>query len=282
MEPVAAPAPRISRADLVGVVLAAGAGTRLDPLTQLLPKGLCPVGNRALVDLALDRVGPLVGSLAVNAHHHGERLRSHLREQWSEAVTVSLELDEPLGTAGGIGRLRSWIDGRSVVVVNADSWTPTPLDALLEGWDGHTVRVLVNDESTFGPSSKIVASTLPWRIVERLDDSPTGLYEVVWREEFARGALEVVSHEGVFIDCGTPLDYLRANLEVVAMVGDSVVAEEAEIGASATVTSSIIGAGARVFGDVEASVVWPGQVVEPRERLICSIRAGTSVTVGPL
>ena len=146
MEPVAAPAPRISRADLVGVVLAAGTGTRLDPLTQLLPKALCPVGNRALVDLALDRIGPLVGSLAVNAHHHGERLRSHLREHWAEAVTVSLEPDHPLGTAGGIGRLRSWIDGRSVVVVNADSWTPTSLDALLERWDGHTVRVMVNGE----------------------------------------------------------------------------------------------------------------------------------------
>ena len=282
MEPVATPVPRISRDDLVGVVLAAGTGTRLDPLTQLLPKALCPVGNRALVDLALDRIGPLVGSHAVNAHHHGERLRSHHREHWAEAVTVSLEPDHPLGTAGGIGRLRSWIDGRSVVVVNADSWTPTSLDALLEGWDGHTVRVMVNGESTFGPSSKVVASTLPWRIIERLDDSPTGLYEVVWRDEFERGDLEVVSHEGVFIDCGTPLDYLRANLEAIALAGGSLVAEGAQIDASATVTSSVIGAGARVFGDVEASVVWPGQVVEPRERLICSIRAGTSVTVGPL
>lgn len=282
MEPVAASAPSISRADLVGVVLAAGAGTRLDPLTQLLPKALCPVGNRALVDLALDRIGPLAGSLAVNAHHHGERLHSHLREQWSEAVTVSLERDEPLGTAGGIGRLRPWIDGRGVVVVNADGWTPTPLDALLEGWDGQTVRVMVGGGSTFGPSAKIVASALPWRIVERLDDSPAGLYERVWREESARGDLEVVSHDGVFIDCGTPLDYLRANFEAAALAGGSLVAEGAQIDASATVTSSVIGAGVRVFGDVEASVVWPGQVVEPGERLIRSIRAGTSVTVGPL
>ncbi|MCX6511008.1 MAG: sugar phosphate nucleotidyltransferase [Actinobacteria bacterium] len=282
MEPVAAPAPSISRADLVGVALAAGAGTRLDPLTQLLPKALCPVGNRALVDLALDRIGPLVGSLAVNAHHGSERLQSHIGEQWSEAVTVSLERDEPLGTAGGIGRLRPWIDGRGVVVVNADGWTPTPLDALLEGWDGQTVRVMVNGGSTFGPSAKVVASTLPWRIVERLDDSPAGLYERVWRDEFERGELEVVSHNGVFIDCGTPLDYLRANLETVVLAGASVVADGAEISASATVTSSVIGAGARVFGDVEASVVWPGQVVESGERLIRSIRAGTSVTVGPL
>lgn len=282
MEPIAAPALNMSRSDLVGVVLAAGAGSRLDPLTQLLPKALCPVGNRALVDLALDRLEPTVGSLAVNAHHHGEQLQSHLRDQWAGAVTVSLESDQPLGTAGGIGQLRPWIDGRSVVVVNADGWTPTPLDALLEGWDGQTVRVMVNGGSTFSPSSKIVASTLPWRIVERLDDQPTGLYEVVWRDAFANGELEVVSHDGVFIDCGMPLDYLRANLEAVALAGDSLVAEGAQIDVSAKVASSVIGTGARVFGDVEASVVWPGQVVESGERLIRSIRAGTSVTVGPL
>ena len=282
MELVAAPAPCISRADIVGVVLAAGTGTRLDPLTKLLPKALCPIGNRTLVDLAIERLEPAVGSLAVNAHHHGEQLRSHLREHWAEAVTVSLEPDHPLGTAGGIGRLRPWIDGRGVVVVNADGWTPTPLGALLEGWDGQTVRVMVNGGSTFGPSSKIVASTLPWRIVERLESKPTGLYEVVWRDEFERGELEVVSHNGVFIDCGTPLDYLRANLEAAAMAGGSIVAEDAQIDASAAVSSSVIGTGARVFGDVEGSVVWPGQVVESGERLIRSIRAGTSVTVGPL
>ena len=48
--------------DLVGVVLAAGEGRRLRPLTDLRPKPLCPVGNRALLDLALERVRPVVGA----------------------------------------------------------------------------------------------------------------------------------------------------------------------------------------------------------------------------
>ena len=61
-----------------GVVLAAGAGTRLRPLTDLRPKALCPVGGRPLVDLALDRLAAEVGGLgpqwlAVNAHHHAAR-----------------------------------------------------------------------------------------------------------------------------------------------------------------------------------------------------------------
>ena len=55
--------------ELAAVVLAAGAGTRLRPLTDILPKALCPVDNVALVDLAIDRVRPLTQRIAVNVHH---------------------------------------------------------------------------------------------------------------------------------------------------------------------------------------------------------------------
>ncbi|OWY62614.1 hypothetical protein B7486_57495, partial [cyanobacterium TDX16] len=56
-------------ADLAGLVLAAGAGQRLRPLTRLRPKPLCPVAHVPLVDLGLDRVAPHVGEVAVNVHH---------------------------------------------------------------------------------------------------------------------------------------------------------------------------------------------------------------------
>src|SRR5439155_3371852 len=63
-----------ARVRLAGVVLAAGAGTRLRPLTTLRPKALCPVGTVPLLDLALARLAPLTGGLpadlAVNAHEH--------------------------------------------------------------------------------------------------------------------------------------------------------------------------------------------------------------------
>ncbi len=282
MEPVAAPANRISRSDLVGVVLAAGAGTRLAPLSGLMPKALCPVGNRALVDLALDRLELVTSDMAVNAHHFADSVISHLDHEWGDAVTVSVESGEALGTAGGIAHLRNWIDGRGAVVVNADTWSPTSLAPLVEGWDGQTVRVMVNGDGGFGPRARIVASTLPWSVTKDLVEQPTGLYEVVWSETFARGELEVLDHHGALIDCGTPLDYLEANLAAVALNGSAIVGAGATIEHGVDISGSVIGVGAYVGADVVDSVVWPNQSVAPGERLIRSIRAGTSVTVGPL
>ena len=59
---------------LAGVVLAAGPGTRLLPLTRLRPKALCPVANVALVDLALARARSATADVAANVHHHREML----------------------------------------------------------------------------------------------------------------------------------------------------------------------------------------------------------------
>ncbi len=282
MEPVAAPVNRISRSEVAGVALAAGAGTRLAPLSGLLPKALCPVGNRALVDLALDRLQRVTSSMAVNAHHFADAVVGHLDREWGDAVTVSVESGDALGTAGGVARLRDWIDGRGVVVVNADTWSPTSLDSMVDGWDGRTVRVMVNGDNGFGPRARIVASTLPWSVTKDLVERPTGLYEVVWRDAFGRGELEVVDHDGAFIDCGTPLDYLEANLAAVALNGSTIVGAGATIARGVDISGSVIGVGARINADVVDSVVWPNQSVEPGERLIRSIRAGTSVTVGPL
>lgn len=278
----ATPADRSHPLALVGVVLAAGAGRRLLPLSAVLPKCLCPVGNRALVDLALDRLVPIVDDLIVNAHHDADLVADHLDREWSGRVAVSIESDIALGTAGGIAHMRGVINGRDVVVVNADAWTPDSLAPLVDGWDRTSVRVLVNGTGGFGPTAQIVASTLPWSVVERLVEQPTGLFETVWRHAHAVGELEVIAHQGPFIDCGTPVDYMRANLAAVDRNGSSIIAEDAWVENGVTISRSVIGAGARINADVTDSVVWPGQVVEPGERLIRSIRAGTSVTVGPL
>ena len=63
-------------------MLAAGAGTRLRPLSRFRPKALCPVGNTPLADLSLARVARLTGDgpvhVAVNAHHHSEQIAEHV------------------------------------------------------------------------------------------------------------------------------------------------------------------------------------------------------------
>ena len=282
MEPDAAPDRRIPSRDLAGVVLAAGAGSRLAPLTDVLPKALCPVGNRALVDLALDRLATVAGSMAVNAHHHADLLVRHLERGWGSGVTVSVEHAEPLGTAGAIAALRDWIDGRPVIVVNADAWSPTSLEPLVREWDGSSARVLIHGAGGFGPRASIVASVLPWSIASTLSTRPSGLYEVVWRAAFERGELEVVVHDGPFIDCGNPADYLRANLTAVDLHGSSIIAPDADIDDGVRIARSVIGPRARVRSDMVESVVWADQSVPAGGRLLRSIRAGSSVTVGPV
>ncbi len=244
---------------LAAVVLAAGAGTRLRPLTDILPKALCPVANVPLVDLAIDRVRPLTSRIAVNVHHGRARLEPHLEGR----VHVSVEEPIPLGTAGALGRLRNWIEGRAVVVVNADAWHRFDVAALLDGWDGERVRLLVVEDrqrGDFGPWRFCGASLMPWEEVRVLPAAPAGLYERCWGPRWADGRLELVPCTGPFFDCGTPADYLAANL-------------------AASGGESVVGVGARVEGELVRSVVWPGGLVRRGERLVECIRVGDDLTV---
>ncbi|HEY5886131.1 MAG TPA: sugar phosphate nucleotidyltransferase [Acidimicrobiales bacterium] len=241
---------------MAGIVLAAGGGTRLAPLTRQRPKALCPVGGTALVDLAEARVRAVTDLVAVNVHHGREALLAHLGDR----VHVSLEDPEPLGTAGAVGALRDWLDGRPAVIVNADGWCDGGLDTLLEGWDGERIRILVPGGGTFGPRSMIAGSLLPGALAQTIEARPAGLFETVWREALTHGTLETVAFPGPFVDCGTPAAYLAANL--AASGGQSVVAPEA-----------------RVAGRVERSVCWEEAVVGPDEVLVDAIRFSERGTV---
>ena len=251
-----------------GIVLAAGAGTRLRPLTDLRPKALCPVGGRPLVDWALDRLAPLTGtgpgSLAVNAHHHPGQVRDHVGGEPARALVQVEPGSEALGTAGAVAALRGWLDGRHALVTNADSYLPDGLAGFTAGWDGERCRLLCRPTSgradftaEDGTALRYVgACLLPWPRVRTLEPVPSGLYERLWRADAQAGTLDLVRSSAVAIDCGTPADYLAANLH-------------------ASGGASVVGAGATVLGRLERSVVWDGAWVGPDEFLVDAVRAGT-------
>ena len=274
---------------LAGVALAAGAGTRLRPLTLLRPKALCPVGGVPLLDLALDRLAAVAGTgpgaLAVNAHHHAHQVVEHVAGR----AHVSVETPQALGTAGALGALRGWLDGRDVLVTNADAYLAAGLGSFTDGWDGERCRLLcvpvagTGLRADFpGPAGSgglryVGACLLPWRLVAPLAAQPSGLYEVLWRTAAEAGRLDLVTTaqagaDGTVLDCGTPAQYLDANLDAVARAGGSVVHPSAVV--TGTVTSSVVGAGARVDGDVERCVVWDGARVHVGERLVDVVRTG--------
>lgn len=241
------------------MVLAAGAGARMHPLTRVLPKPLCPVGGEALVDHALGRVLPLVpfGRVAVNVHHARQQMEAHLA---GRGLHLSFEEGVALGTAGGVAAVADWAGGDDLLVVNGDTWCPGDLGPVVADWDRERVRVVVEGAPAFGPRSRIVASVLPAAVVRSLPAGPSGLYEVCWRDAAAAGRLDVVGWSGPVVDCATPRDYLIANL-------------------AASGGRSVIGDGAVCQGSVDRSVLWPGARVHRGERLVGGIRTGGGVTV---
>jgi N-acetyl-alpha-D-muramate 1-phosphate uridylyltransferase len=266
---------------LCAVVLAAGEGTRLRPLTLLRPKALCPVGNVLLVDRVLadvDAVG-LRGpaAVAVNASWLADQVEDHLAGR----THLSVETDGPLGTTGGVARLREWIAGRAVLVANADAYrSGAGLRALLDGWDGERVRLLgvpagAGAAGTFSGFTFAGASLLPWRWVRDLDATGRELVHSVWRPAEAAGALEVVRHAGHFTDAGTPADYLAANLHAANLhaAGDgNLIAGDAVV--TGACHRAVVGAAATVHGALTRAVVWPGAHVGAHEHLVDAIRAG--------
>jgi NDP-sugar pyrophosphorylase family protein len=264
------------------VVLAAGAGTRLRPLTHDVPKALCPVGNVPLLDLALARVAALGLDAAVNACYLGSQVVAHVGGR----AFVGVEPDEPWGTSGGLARLRDWIDGRGVLAANADAYlssasrAPGPdIAGMLDGWDGGTVRILGVPAETgrgeFGPYRFAGFSLLPWTVVRDLPVERADLVRTAWRPAERAGRLEVVPYDGTYLDTGTPETYLAANLHAAG--SGNLVDPTAVV--TAPVTRSVIGAGATVAGAVRSAVVWPGASVAAGEVVENAIRARGGLTV---
>ncbi len=247
---------------VAGIVLAAGAGTRLRPLTVERPKALCPVLGEALVDRALRSLSQArVGEgRAVNLHHGAVALRAHL-EQHHPAVHQSPEA-ELLGTGGALGALHEWIDHRPVVVVNVDAVHDIDLGPWLDSWDGERIRFIGAGPATgLDRSLRLCATVMPWEAIADLRAEPSSVFELVWRAWHETERTEIVdAGASAFFDCGTPAAYLAANLWCSA-------------------GEDVVGAGATVEGALSEAVVWDGAEVHRSERLVRAIRTTAGRTI---
>jgi N-acetyl-alpha-D-muramate 1-phosphate uridylyltransferase len=130
------------------MVLAAGIGTRMHPLTERRPKPLVEVGGKALLDHVLDRLAEAgVERVVVNVHHFAELMERHLAGRTRPQVFISDERGLLLGTGGGVRKALPdlgdapffhinsdtiWIDGVKPNLARlADAFDPAAMDALL-------------------------------------------------------------------------------------------------------------------------------------------------------
>lgn len=140
----AAPAP-ISRA----MVLAAGLGKRMRPITTTTPKPLVSVGGAAMLDRLLDRLADAgVTDAVVNVHYLADLIETHLaRRKGGPRITISDERDRLLETGGGVVRALPLLGDAPFLLGNSDSmWIEGPVSnirRLTEFWDPQRMDILL-------------------------------------------------------------------------------------------------------------------------------------------
>ena len=273
------------------MVLAAGFGTRLRPLTDLLPKPVVPFGDRTPLAEVIERARAAgAPRIVVNAHHYAARVREGARAAGAD-VLVSEEA-ELLGTAGGLGHAAGLLGAGDVLVWNVDCLTEADLTAFVAAHAGAQaaagaaatllVRVRPRGQGALGldAASRIVRMRTTRVADETRGADFLGLHVVgaelrsrlprsgcivadLYIPALAAGALlQAVPYDGPFLDLGTPRSYLDANLAWLAhrATGMGWVGPRATVAPGITLEQALVGAGATVRGDgtLERCVVWPG------------------------
>lgn len=255
-----------------GVILAAGRGTRLAPFSDTRPKPSFPVGSQSLLDRAVATVRPFVEDIAVNVSGHGDWFAANT----PPGVTVFHEGSEPLGTAGGIYNMCDWIDGREVVVLNADSVVFGDVGDFIDGRDGAPTRLLVTLDRAapdFDDLWRFVGlSTMTAATIAEIGPDTEDLYRDLWKRQLRDGGVELVPFTGLAIDAGTPANLLAANL--VATGGRSVVEPGATIDGTAEQCVVLAGADVRADEHLRLCIVDGASRFDLRTNTVASIPPG--------
>lgn len=219
------------------MVMAAGLGKRMRPLTATRPKPLVEVAGKALIDHVFDRLRSAgVARAIVNVHYLADALEAHVANRVAGIeVIVSDERAELLETGGGLVKARALIGDAPFLVVNSDNlWVDGPTDAirlLAAGWDDARMDALLllvplaraHNHSGRGDfhldaSGRITGRRRSGRLApfvytgvqilspRVLTDWPEGPFStnIFWNRAILSGRAYGVVHQGLWFDIGTP------------------------------------------------------------------------------
>ena len=229
------------------IVLAAGLGTRMRPITDRLPKPLVQVAGKALIDYALDRLADVgVEQAVVNVHYLADKLEQHLKTRQRPRLVISDERKKLLGTGGGVVKALKhlgkepffymnsdtlWIDGvRPNLPRLAASFDPEQMDALLllaptttnigydergdfaMGADGRLRRRAERQVVPFAYASAALLSPALFK------DAPKGAFPltVLFDRAAEEGRLHGLRLDGIWMHVGTPEAVAQAEASLVA------------------------------------------------------------------
>jgi NDP-sugar pyrophosphorylase family protein len=283
------------------MVLSAGLGTRLRPLTELRAKPLVPVGDRPALAHVLGRLRAAgVSRVVVNAHHLAAQVVAFAKGQGAGGLAVSEET-ELLGTSGGIAKAAPLLGAGDVLVCNGDILAEVDVRALVASHAGGdrvatlVVQPLPAGQGPVGLDSKggvvrlraerfgdearggqflgiyVLGAALRERLV-----SPGGVVEDVLVPAMARGeVVRAFEFAGPWHDIGTLDSYREANLAWLDGRGLGCwVGTGATVAPGVALERSLVGEGATVSGEgtLARCVVWPGaRAVAPlQDRIVTS------------
>ncbi|HVF37404.1 MAG TPA: nucleotidyltransferase family protein [Sphingomicrobium sp.] len=218
------------------MVMGAGLGKRMRPLTLSRPKPLVEVAGKALIDHVLDRLRAAgVGKVVVNVHYLADALEAHLQARAGDlAVTISDERSLLLETGGGLVQAARMIDADPFLVINSDNfWVDGPSDSLrllASQWreDEMDALLLLVPQARAGnhrgqgdfhmkPDGRLsrrrTGKVAPYvftgiQMVSRrlLRDAPEGPFStnIFWDRAIAEGRCFGAVHQGLWFDVGAP------------------------------------------------------------------------------
>ncbi|HJX16960.1 MAG TPA: nucleotidyltransferase family protein [Acidiferrobacterales bacterium] len=205
------------------MILAAGRGERMRPLTDHTPKALLKAGGRALIDYRIESLAAAgFRDLVINHAHLGAQIEAHLGngERYGVRITWSREPDAALETGGGIFQALARLDDENFLVVNADIWTDYPFARLARPITGLAHLVLVDNPPQHPQGdfvlqdSRVLAEGTP-----RLTFSGIGVYHrdlfrgcqpgrfplaPLLRHAMESGQVSGEHYTGAWYDIGTP------------------------------------------------------------------------------
>jgi MurNAc alpha-1-phosphate uridylyltransferase len=234
------------------MVLAAGLGTRMRPLTAETAKPLVTLGGRALLDHALGHLDAAgVATVAVNAHWQADKVAAHLAGRDGAPSTVLLREDMLLDTGGAVRNALPVLGDGPFYVVNGDAfWMNGPipaLDRLAAAFDDTTDGVLLLQRTSHVHAEVGLGdfALSKWGVPRRrgqrevapyvyagvqlirsaiLDSMPPGPFSMnrAWDAALAQGRLRAVVHDGIWFHLSTPPDLHEAEQILEARVtGDA-------------------------------------------------------------
>jgi mannose-1-phosphate guanylyltransferase len=290
-----------ARPPLKAMVLAAGLGTRLRPLTLRTAKPALPVLNRPLLHWTLERLAAAgITEVLINLHHRPASVRRAVGDGRAFGLRVAFSHERRiLGTGGGPRRARGFFGDAPLLLVNGDVLFDFDLRDLLERFRASGARAALGlrpnpDPRRYGPvvtgpRGRILSlAGLPWpargrpwlftgihvldpRLLERLPAGPSDSVRDLYAPLLAQGErLLGVPLRGAWYDLGSPRLYLESQLSLLAAGfggarAGRLIHPQARVDPGARVQRSVLGAGAvlRAGAVVEDSVLWDRVQVGP-------------------